>query len=341
MNTKKEVTIYDIARKLNISSATVSRALNNDPVVSKKTKKKIFDLAEEMGYRTNLFARNLRNKRTNTIGVIIPRINSYFMSSVISGIEKVANESGFNLIISQSSESAEKEINNAKTLFNSRVDGLMVSVSYDTQDASHFDMFNKINVPVIFFDRVIEHQHSTQIVIDNRKRAYEATRHLIEQGCRRIAHVTAIPKQNVYVERLEGYKQALSDNGLEFRDDYLIMGDLSRQFGTDTAASILRMDPMPDAVFVTNDDCAAGCMIALMKAGIQIPKDIAFIGFNNDPVSTIIEPNLTTIDYPGFEMGVAAATNLINHLTGVVPLHSTDTIVLRSELIIRASSKRK
>jgi LacI family transcriptional regulator len=340
MNKEKEVTIYDLARKLNISSTTVSRALNDDPVVSKKTKKKIFELAEQMGYRTNLFARNLRNKRTNTIGVIIPRINSYFMSSVISGIEKVVNKAGYNLIISQSSESVEKEINNARTLFNSRIDGLLVSLAYDSVAPSHFDQFFKIKVPVIFFDRVFEHEHCTNIVIDNRKRAYEATKHLIDQGCRRIMHVTAIPKQNVYVDRLEGYKQALADHNIEFREEYVIINDLSRQSGADMAAHILKMDPMPDALFVTNDDCATGCIMALKKAGIHIPGDIAVVGFNNDPVSTIIEPNLTTIDYQGFEMGVAAATNLINHLNGVVPLQTTDTIMLRSELIIRASSKK-
>ncbi|MCU7550136.1 LacI family transcriptional regulator [Chitinophagaceae bacterium LB-8] len=344
MSTEKEVTIYDIARKLNISSATVSRALNDDPVVSKKTKQKIFDLAEQMGYRTNLFARNLRNNRTNTIGVIIPRINSFFMSSVISGMEKVANQSGYNLIISQSSESVEKEIKNVKTLYNSRVDGLLVSLAYDTIDTSHFDVFFKMRLPLIFFDRVVEHEHATNIIIDNRKKAYEATQHLIDQGCRRILHVTAIPRQTVYVERLAGYKQALADHNIKFKEDYVIINDLSHRAGIETAAIIQAMNTMPDAVFVSNDDCAIGCMIALKKAGIRIPDDIAFVGFNNDPISTIVEPNLTTIDYPGYEMGVVAANNLINHLhlNGVAPIHTTNTIIIRSELIIRASSlKRK
>src|SRR3954447_4490804 len=133
----KEVTIYDIAEKLNISSATVSRALKDDPVVNKKTRKRIFEAADEMGYRLNHFARNLRSQRTNIIGVIVPRLNSYFMSSVISGIEQVANSEGYNIIISQSSEHADKEIANAKTMFNNRVDGLLVSLAYDTKDITH------------------------------------------------------------------------------------------------------------------------------------------------------------------------------------------------------------
>src|SRR6476620_5298556 len=154
----KEVTIYDIAAKLKISSATVSRALKDDPVVNKKTRKRIFDAADEMGYRLNPFARNLRNQRTNTIGVILPRLNSYFMSSVISGIEQVANSEGYNIIISQSAEQGDREIANAKTMFNNRVDGLLVSLAYDTKDITHFEPFFKRNIPLIFFDRVEEHQ---------------------------------------------------------------------------------------------------------------------------------------------------------------------------------------
>ena len=335
---EKEVTIYDLARKLNISIATVSRALKDDPVVSKKTKKKIADLAEEMGYRSNHFARNLRNQRTNTIGVIVPRLNSYFMSTVIAGIESVANKEGYNLIISQSSESFEKEMASAKTMFNNRVDGLLVSLAYDTEDLTHFDSFFKRKIPLIFFDRVVEHENCTNILIDNRKAAYEATAHLIKQGCKKIVHITATPKRNVYVDRLQGYKQALADNDISFQDDYVIISNLSQEAGVVAADQILKMNPLPDAVFVANDNCAVGCMLAIKQAGIKIPQDMAFVGFNNDPVSKVIEPNLTTINYPGYEMGEVAARNLINHLSGKATMRSTNTIILRSELIIRDSS---
>jgi len=334
----KEVTIYDLARKLNVSIATVSRALKDDPVVSKKTKKKIFDLAEEMGYRYNHFARNLREQRTYTIGVIVPRLNSYFMSTVIAGIESVANNEGYTLIISQSSESAGKEVDSAKTMFNNRVDGLLVSLAYETGDLSHFDQFIKKNVPLIFFDRVADHPEFTSVLIDNRKGAYESTSHLIAQGCKRIVHITATPKRNVYVDRLAGYKQALADHQLPFDEKYILINNLSQEAGVQAAAIILQMDPLPDAIFAANDNCAVGCMVALKKAGIRIPQDIAFAGFNNDPVSTVVEPNLTTINYPGYKMGEMAATSLINHLNGVNSIDATNTILLRSELIIRASS---
>ena len=340
MHKEKEVTIYDLADKLKISIATVSRGLKDDPVVNKKTKKKIFELAEKMGYRSNHFARNLRNQRTETIGVIVPRLNSYFMSTVIAGIESIANSEGYNLIISQSSESEQKEKMSAKTMFDSRVDGLLVSLSYDTNDISHFDQFIKKNIPVIFFDRGEERDNFTNVLIDNRRAAYEATKHLIEQGCTRIVHITAKPKRNVYVDRLKGYKQALAENNIHFNDEYLIIGKLSLEEGIEAAATIQKMDPLPDGVLVANDNCAVGCMLSLKQAGIRIPEDIAFAGFNNDPVSKVIEPNLTTINYPGYEMGEVAARNLINHLDGTCPIHTTNTIVLRSELIIRASSQR-
>ena len=340
MSKEKEITIYDIADKLNISIATVSRALKDDPVVNKKTKKKIFELAEELGYRSNHFARNLRNQRTETIGVIVPRLNSYFMSTVIAGIENVANSEGYNLIISQSSESEQKEKMNAKTMFNNRVDGLLVSLSYDTNDISHFDQFSRKDIPVIFFDRGEQHENFTNVVIDNRKAAYEATKHLIKEGCKRIVHITAKPKRNVYVNRLNGFKQALTENNIDFKDEYLVIGNLSLEAGIEAAEVILKMDPLPDGVFVANDNCAVGCMLSLKQAGVLIPENIAFVGFNNDPVSKVIEPNLTTINYPGYEMGEVAARNLIDHLNGTFTIHSTNTIVLRSELIIRASSQR-
>lgn len=338
MSREKDVTIYDLARKLNISIATVSRALKDDPVVSKKTKKRIADLAQEMGYRSNNFARNLRTQRTNTIGVIIPRINSNFMSAVIAGMENIATSEGYNLIISQSSESQEKEKANAATLFNNRVDGLLVSLAYDTESMAHFEAFIKKKIPVVFFDRTADQPDSICVQINNTKAAYEATTHLISQGRRRIVHITASQKRNVYVDRLQGYKQALADQHIPFREDHIIVGNLSQEAGAEAAAQIRQMQPLPDAVFVANDNCAVGCMIALKQMGIRIPEDVAFVGFNNDPVSTVIEPNLTTINYPGYEMGQVAARNLIAGLNGSAGSQSTNTIILRSELVIRDSS---
>jgi LacI family transcriptional regulator len=341
MQKAKEATIYDIANKLQLSPATVSRALQDNPAVNKQTRKKVFAMAEKIGYRTNQFARNLRKQKTNTIGVIVPRLNSHFMSSVIAGIEHYANSEGYNLIISQSSEIASKEAANARTLFNNRVDGLLVSLAYDTTDLSHFESFLKKDIPVIFFDRVAEFGHSTAIVINNQKAAYEVTQHLIRQGCKRIVHLTAASAQNVYADRLQGYKQALLANNLPFDETYILTGNLSLEAGKKAAETILEMDPRPDGIFAANDNCAVGCMLTLKKAGIRIPEDIAVAGFNNDPVSQVIEPNLTTINYPGYEMGEVAARQLIHHLKGDTKVQTTNSIILRSELIIRDSTQRR
>lgn len=291
-----------------------------------------------MGYRSNRFASNLRRQRSNTIGVIVPRLNSYFMSMVLSGMEKVANDAGYNMLISQSLESVSKEISNTRTMFDSRVDGLLVSLAFDTRDFSHFDPFIRRKIPVIFFDRTLEHQQSTSVVIDNYRAGYDATAHLIGQGCERIVHLTGNLLRNVYSDRLRGYKQALSDHDIPFDEDCIMISDLSEESGLESAKKILQMDQLPDGIFAANDTCAASCMRALKLEKIKIPEDIAVVGFNNAPVSRMIEPNLSTVNYPAREMGKVAVTNLINHLDGTSDIHSTNTIILRSELVIRNSS---
>jgi LacI family transcriptional regulator len=337
----KEVTIYDIAKKLNISAATVSRGLKDHPGINKNTKKKIISTANEMGYRSNSFASSLRKKRSNIIGVIVPRLNSNFMSDVIAGIEKVVNDANYNLFISQSLETMKKEASNAKAMFDNRVDGLLVSLAYDTTDINHFEPFIKRGIPVIFFDRVYEHKQCPSIFIDNYKAAYEITEHLAEKECKRIMHISGSQLRNVYSERFRGFKQALADHNLSFEDDQLIINDLNGKAGIEAAKQILAMPVRPDAVFVANDICAISCMQTLKKAGIQIPEDIAFAGFNNDPASEVIEPNLTTINYKGYEMGEVAAKILIGHLNKEADLQQTHSLILRSELIIRESSLKK
>ncbi len=334
----KEITIYDIATALNISIATVSRALKNDPVVNKKTKKKVFELAEQMGYRTNHFARNLRNQNTNTIGIIVHELNSNFITSVLAGVEKVTTEAGYDLIIAHSSESYIKEVANAKNLFEKRVDGLIASLSFDTKNLDHFKPFKDKNVPVIFFDRVEQEGNNTVVIIDNYKCGYQATKHLIEQGCKRIIHITSSLKRNVYSGRFKGYKDALSDAGIPFDESLLIINDLSERAGIESALQILRMNPLPEGAFITNDFVAAVCMRTLKENGIKIPEDIAIVGFNNDAIGKLIEPALTTINYPGIDVGEIAARNLINHLKGIGNIQNTNTIIIRSNLIIRKSS---
>lgn len=341
MRKAKEVTIYDIARKLNVSPATISRGLQDHPGISKKTKKRILEMVEEMGYRTNHFARNLRQQHTKTIGVIVHELNSNFITSVLAGIEKVTTAAGYDIVIAHSSESYEKEVANAKNLFNKRVDGLIASLAFDTNDLEHFKPYIDKGVPVLFFDRVEQNDNSTVVIIDNAKCGYVATKHLIDQGCKKIVHITSSLKRNVYSQRFKGYKDALFDNGIVFDEELLIVGDLSEKAGIDAAVKMLKMNPLPDGAFITNDFVAAVCMRTLKEHGVSIPGDIAIIGFNNDAIGKLIEPALTTINYPGEDIGEIAARNLINHLKGISSIRQTNTIVVRSELIIRKSSLKK
>ncbi len=337
----KEVTIYDLANKLNISVATVSRALKNDAVVSKTTKKKIADLAEEMGYRSNHFARNLRQQKTHTIGIIVHELNSTFITSVLAGIEKVATESGYDLMITHSAESMAKEAANANNLFHKRVDGIIASLSFDTTNLDHFKPFADKGIPVMFFDRVEEGGDSTVVIIDNYKSGYVATQHLVDQGCKRIAHITSSLARNVYAQRYKGYKDALRDNEIAFDERLVLVKNLTESSAIESANEILKMKPMPDGIFFTSDFVAAVFMRTLKQHGIDIPGDIAIVGFNNDAIGKLVEPALTTIDYPGKEVGEIAARNLVNHLSGVSNIQQTNTIIVRSDLIIRESSLKK
>ena len=342
MESKRDITIYDIAKVLRLSPATVSRGLKDHPAINIKTRKRITDMAKEMGYRSNNFASNLRRQKTNTIGIIIHELKSQFISSVLAGIEKVTTEAGYDLIIGHSSETYKKEASNAHNLFHKRVDGLIASLAFDTKDLAHFDPFVQKGIPIVFFDRVEAHTYGTRVVIDNVRAGYEATAHLAMQGCRHIAHITASLNRNVYAGRLQGYQQALSEYGLEFHPARLLVNELGEADALRAARQILDLSPRPDGVFITNDFCAAVFSQALKEAGIRVPEDIAIVGFNNDVISKIVSPKLTTINYPGEEMGEKAARSLLDQMAaGQGAARLVETIIIPSELIVRASSLRK
>lgn len=339
MDAKREVTIYDIARELNISAATVSRGLKDHPNIKKETKKRIVETARKMGYQQNIFASNLRMQHSNTIGLIVPRLDSYFMSKVIAGIEKVINHAGFNLIISQSSDHLKKEAASLNTMLNSRIDGLLISVSGETTHTDHFSFLRQKGIPIVFFDRVLETPGSTCVIIDNVKAAYDATNHLLEQGCQRIVHLGGNYANNVYRDRAAGYKKALADHQIVFQPELLFQVHLSGEAGLDAARRILQLSPLPDGVFTANDSSAIGCIAELKRKGLHIPEDIAVVGFNDDPICRFIEPDLSSVNYPSQEMGEVAAQTLIDtiHHANITRLN---TIILQHELSVRQSSLR-
>lgn len=340
MASGKEITIYDLAERLGMSPATVSRALNHHPAVNNKTSRKVNELARKLGYRKNNFASNLRHKYSNTIGVIIPGIDSQFTSSVLCGIEEVIAESDYIIIIAHSDEKWSRETANAHNLFHKRVDGLIASLANDTEDLLHYDAFVQKGTPVVFFDRVKTDGPGIKIVINNEQAGYDATMHLIEQGCKRIMHVTGNLTKNVYYDRLKGYQLALSQNHLPFEPDMLVVNDLSEKAGVEVALKILAMKNKPDGIFITRDSCAAFCMQRLKEGGVSFPRDIAVVGFNDDVISRMVEPKLTTVQYNGREMGKAAAKSLLEQLDDNSTCTSDYVKILRHKLIVRESSRK-
>jgi len=338
MKTEKIVTIYDIAERLNLAPSTISRGLQGNVMVNPKTRKKILETANEMGYRFNTFARNLRNQKTNTIGVIVPRLNSYFISDILAGIEKEINNAGYNMLISQSLELEKNEIKYAKQMLHNRVDGLIVNLAANTRNLQHFEEYTRHQIPLLFVDRVIEEEDFNKVVINNLKAGYEVTAHLIEQGCKCIAHITGNLMRNVYQDRKAGYQKALEEHQISYDKELVFETDLTEESSIAVAKQLLHMKNRPDGLFVANDVAAVICMKVFKDTGLSIPEDIAIAGFNNDIISRISEPMLTTINYSGEEMGKIAARHLVNLLSGESDMELTNTIILKSPLIIRESS---
>ena len=341
MERQKDITIYDLAKELQLSPATISRALKNNPIINSDTRKKVMELAKKKGYRSNAFASNLRTQKTNTIGVLVHELNSYFITAVLAGIEAVATSAGYDILIAHSNEMAGKEITNAFNLFNKRVDGVIASLAYDTDDLSHFEPFIKKHIPLLFFDRIDNNIAATQVVINNFQAGYNATQHLIEQGCTQIVHATASLQRNVYADRLLGYKKALKDYKIPYKQSLVLIDDFSEDSGKLIAEKILKMDSLPDGLFITDDFCAAVCMNYLREACIKVPEDIAIVGFNNDVISRIVEPKITTIDYPGKLMGQTIAERLVQQLQTKKGINKKEQIIIPSSLIVRDSSVRK
>ncbi|MDX1363928.1 MAG: LacI family DNA-binding transcriptional regulator [Arenibacter latericius] len=337
----KKITIYDLAKILKVSPGTVSRSLNDHPSISQKTKARVVAKANELGYKTNKFAANLSKQKTNTIGVIVPRLNSNFMSTMLAGIEKVVNEAGYNLIISQSLESMEKEKLNAKTLFNNSVDALLVSLAYDTSSYDHFTPFIQHEIPLLFLDRVHNLPNCATLIIDNKLAGYEATEHLIDQGCKNLLYVGGSQRRNVYSDRFKGFKNALANYNLEFDESNILESDLNPTSIGEAINHIKRSTKQIDGIFVANDTFAAHLIKNLIREGHKIPEDIKIIGFNNDPVSELVTPSLSTIEYSGYEMGILAGQSVISHLNGNINFKSANTITLRHQLIIRESTQKQ
>ncbi|RIV34271.1 LacI family transcriptional regulator [Flagellimonas lutimaris] len=341
MKIKKEVTIYDLAKELNYSPSTISRALNNHKSISKKTVKLIKEAAEEMGYRPNNLAAGLRSNKSNTIGVLISRINRPFVSSLISGIENTARKAGYNVLISQSNDKYQSEINNSNALYDSRISGLIVSLSMETIDMGHFEKFMENGIPIVFVDRVPSNFNSYKVVIDNYTAGYSATKHLIEQGCKRIAHFAGAKHRNVYLERKKGYLDALREHGLPIEDKLVVnFKTLSFDEGTKATEKLLKMTNPPDGIFAANDTTGVSAIMCAKKLGVKVPDQLAVIGFNDDPISSIVQPSLSTVSHPASKMGAISAKRILEHSAQSYDADLSEITVLGTEIIARGSSLR-
>jgi len=331
------VTIKDIAKILGISPSTVSRALKDHPDISQATKQQVNQLAVELNYKPNPIALSLRNQKSNVIGVVIPEIVHFFFSSVISGIEKVANEHGYSVMFSQSGESYIKEVEVCETFRNSIIDGLLISLSKETDHYNHFRKLEEDGIPIVFFDRMIEEFPSDRVVINDYEGAYEATEHLIVEGRRRIVHFSGPQNRLMARNRLKGYLQAHKNNGVVIDENLVIFCDDFAKALVETQ-KIIDSGLRFDAVFTVNDFTAAGVIKILKNNNISVPRDISVVGFGNDYISEMIDPPLTTVSQPGFAMGEKAMSMLIDRIKQDKPCEFK-TEVLQTQLVIRKSSK--
>lgn len=342
MENHTEVTIYDIAKKLKLATSTISRALKDHHSISKKTIEKVKKTAIEMGYRPNHLAASLRSKKTKTIGVLLPTVTQPFLSSLISGIETRARKSGYNVVIMQSHDSYKEEVTLAQSLYNNRVSGIICSLAMETQDTSHFDAFIENNTPVVFVDRVPKNFNTFRVIIDNYAAGLKATKHLIEQGCKRIAHLTVGEEfGNLYSERKRGYLDALKEVNLPIDDSIIIkLKAVTYEEGEKATTKLLNLKNPPDGIFSPGDILGISSIQCAKKRGIKIPEQLAIIGFNNDPISQIIDPNLSTITHPAEKMGNASAEIILKNLKSFNKDETKEITFLNTEVLVRESSKK-
>jgi DNA-binding LacI/PurR family transcriptional regulator len=343
MEENKHVTIYDIAERLNLATSTISRALKDHHTISEKTIKEVKKTAEEMGFVPNTLAAGLRGNNTKTIGVLIPTVTQPFLSSLISGIEVTAQKSDYTVIIMQSHDSYDEEVKMAKSLYSNRVSGLICSLAMATKDTSHFQQFSNNKIPLVFVDRVPKDYNTFRVVIDNYSAGYKATNHLIEQGCVRIAHLTAGSELgNLYSERKRGYIEALKDHNLPIDEELIVnLKAVTYKDGVKACNKLFDLDPIPDGLFAPGDILAVSAVQTAKKRGINVPEDFAVIGFNNDPISQIIDPNLSTITHPAEKMGKTAAEIIITSLNSLKKDEAKEITFLNTEVLVRESSDRK
>ena len=334
---KAPITIKDIARALSISPSTVSRALKNHPDISQDTKDNVNKYAKDNHYKPNTLALSLRMSRNNTIGVIVPEINNYFFSSILSGIEQVANREDFNVIVCQSSENYEKEVRDSKALIATRVSGVLASLCKHTTNYDHFQDIIDSDIPLVFFDRICIGINTDRVVVDDYAGAFAAVEYLIQSGCKRVAFYSSPLHLEISKNRKNGYLDALRKYGLQV-DESLIRVCDTREEAIIITPEILDSPNRPDGFFAINDHCAAGILYAVKLANLRVPEDISIFGFSDGELAKACDPMLSTVEQHGFEMGEHAAKLLLDKINDITHGQYSNKIV-KTNLIIRGTTK--
>ncbi len=338
MERKGQVTIKDIARELGISPSTVSKALKNHPDISESTRKQVSELARKLNYYPNPIALSLRSARSKIIGLIIPEIVHHFFSSVISGIEDVAYDAGYNVMIYQSNESYNREVMACDALVSSRVEGILIAFSKETRNFDHLKKIINNGMPVVMYDRVCDDIHTDKVTVDDYEGAYNAVCHLAATGCKRIAHLSGPPGLRISDLRKSGYLDALRDNKLEIDRDLIVYCDIFKQSLIRTKQLMNLPDP-PDAIFTVNDLTAAGAMKSIYEMGLRVPADVSLVGFSNNLMSQVTNPTLTTVDQHGYQIGQTAIQLLLDRLINSTSNRPYIHQVIKTDLIIRESTR--
>jgi len=333
--TKENITIKDIARELGISPSTVSRALKDHPDISQVTRDAVNELATRWNYKPNPIALSLKSGSSKTIGVIIPDIVHYFFSTIISGIQDVAYERGYNVMMCQSNEKWDHEVKNVQALVSSRVDGILISVAKETKDFDHFRAASERGIPLVFFDRIVNELDTDRVVVDDEIGAYNAVKHLLRMGKKRIVHLSGPDNLQLARLRIEGYMRAMKEYRLTPSPDDIIKCDTSEE-ADEIVPKLLARVNRPDAIFAVNDLTAAQTLIITKRMGFKIPGELAIVGFTNSQIATLTEPGLTSVDQKGYEMGLEAAKLLLGRIEN--RNKAPQIKVISTELVVRGSS---
>ena len=342
MKEHSPITMKDIASALGVSVATVSRALKDSPRISPDRRELIKSYAREHNFTPNILAESLRNSKTRplrVIGVIIPQINHFYFSSILSGIEEEASARGYQLMVAQSDERYEKEVSICQSFYENKVCGIIVSQAKDTVKHDHFKRLMDSGVPLVFYDRICTGVDCSRVVVDDYMGAMTAVTHLIDTGCRRIAFYGSSMKLEISKNRYNGYKDALFRHRLQL-DEQLVRICDNRADAEVITPELLEMKDRPDAFFAVNDDTAIGILYTAKRMGFHVPDDVSICGFTNGERAVACDPMLTTVEQRGRLVGEEAANILIGQVEGSLPLNHVEKRVVRTRLIVRGTTRK-